>query len=225
MDLVDQDKAGPPGRNPWQRVTAGSSVPRVGRPAAPRWQLALRLRLTPEDEEAANMLWVDSQVSPNGLGGALFGGLLAVAGLTVVRSSTALEWKQVQPSGAALVASIALVLAFTLLGWLWGAWVIPRLRRALLRRQVCRAYREAGVASTETGEIRLLLDDTGLDWQGPRASRFIGTRLLRGLTEDSRYLLLRDGVFSYVVLPRRELTPDQVAEIRGWMDRHAREGA
>jgi hypothetical protein len=229
MEPDGQDEAARAIRNPWLRGAppapaqalprGASAVPRV---APPPWSLELRFPYTAEDEMAANRLWIDHQVRPGGLGGALLAGLIALGAMTWLRATG--PWKQTMPIGTGLWLGLGLVLLFMAAGWLLSAHLLPRLHRWLLWRQIRRTYRAPGPGSGDTGAVTLRLDDQGLTWQAGPTQRWVGVVLLRGMEEDARVVLLSYGLFSYVALPQKALTEAQLAEIRLWMERHARPG-
>jgi len=209
-----------PTRHPWERAAPPWTPP------APDTGPAMTVTIGAEDEVAASRLVVEATSPRGGLGSAMLGGLVMVTAVTVVLASAEHRWKSPIPSGPSLLAILGLIAGFAGLGWLFGAWILPRLRRAAIVAQARRALGRGSSAAPPDGggPTRIVLGERALHRTGERVANRLDVSLLRGMVEDGDHMVLRFGLVSVIVLPRRDLTPDQQAAVRGWVARHAREG-
>ncbi|WP_338662926.1 hypothetical protein VQH23_22615 [Pararoseomonas sp. SCSIO 73927] len=214
----------PTPRRPWERPAAGPAAP--WSPPPPDPGPVLTVRVGTEDEVAASRLVVEAMSPRGGLGSAIIAGLLMLTAVTVTLATVDSRLKSPVPEGVSLLAIAALIAACGGLGWLVGAHLLPLVRRRASVTHARRVLRPGpgGAPPDGGGPARVVLGERALHWTGARIARRFDTVLLRGLVEDRDHMVLRFGLVSVAVLPRRDLTPDQQAAVRDWVARHAREG-
>ena len=220
---MNEISSGTPPRRPWERPAA-SPAGLWEAPATDRGP-ALVVRVDTEDEVAASRLAVAAMTPPGGLGSAALGGLVMLTAVTAVLASGS-GWKSPVPEGLSLLAILAAIAAFSGLGWLAGAHLLPLVRRWASVAHARRVLRPGpdGAPPDGGGPARVVLGTRALHWTGARVARRFDVALLRGLVEDQDHMVLRFGLVSVVVLPRRDLAPEQQEAVRDWVRRHAREG-
>lgn len=209
---------------PWERPAAVEGAPWAA--PTPDHGPEMTLRVGTEDEVAASRLAGEAMTPRGGLGSAVLGGLVMLAAVTAVLASAAGRWKSPMPTGLSLIAILGLIAAFAGLGWLVGAWLLPLVRRAASVAHARRVLRPGpgGAPPDGGGPARVMLGERALHWTGAQVTRRFDVSVLRGLVEDRDHMVLRFGFLAVVVLPRRDLTPDQQDAVRHWVARHAREG-
>ena len=204
-------------QRPWERFAP---------PPAPDRGPELIVRVGAEDEVAATRLNADATARGRGLGTAMAGGLLMLIVVTAVLAASPERWKAPTPRGLSLALVLGIVALFAALGWAAGAWLLPAIRRwAAVRHARRMLRRSAGCGPPDGGgKVRVVLGERALLWSNPQVTRHMGVSLLRGMLEDRHHLVLRFGLATVVVLPRRDLSADQEGAVRDWVARHAREG-
>jgi len=229
----DPNAPAPAARRPWEAARPDpATAPAPPWPApAPDSGPELVVRVEVADEVAASRLAVEADARPGGLGTAILGGLLMLAGVVTALASASGRWKSPYPTGWSLLAVVGLLALWSALGWLAGRHLLPWLRRRAVLSQAARSLRprpgEGGApdgAPDGGGPARLVLGERSLRWRNARAERRFNNTLLRGLAEDAEHMVLRYGLASVVVLPRRDLSAVQQQAVRDWAARHARAG-
>jgi len=224
---MNETSSGAP-RRPWERFApAGTAPPAPWTAPAADPGPEMTVRVGTEDEVAASRLVIDSMMPPGGLGSAMLGGLVMLSAVTAALADADAAWKSRYPTGLSLLAVVGLIAAFAGIGWLVGARLLPLLGRRMAEAHARRALRPGpGEPPPDGGgPIRVVLGERALHTTGERVTRRFDVLLLRGLLEDEGHMILRFGLVSVVVLPRRDLSPDQEGAVRDWAARHAREGA
>ena len=221
-DQASHDTPGPAQR-PWERFAPAQTAPWTA--PTPDTGPEMTVRVASEDEVAASRLVVAAMSPKGGLGSAVLGGLVMLMAVTAVLASSDGRWKSPMPTGLSLTAIAGLIALFAGLGWLVGACLLPWVRRVATVAHARRLLRaEGGAPPDGGGPVRVVLGERALHWTGAQVIRRFDISVLRGLVEDGGHMVLRFGLLTVVVLPRRDLTPEQQGAVRDWVARHAREG-
>lgn len=201
-------------------------VPATPVPATPWGQpppqtppIRLQVQVTREDELAGQGMLLRARVAEaEGLGGGLFAGGAMLTAIVWLQAGETPLWKGAYPHGGTFVILALLLAGAGLAGW----WAEARLLPAIGRRLVMAQLRRLLPAGTPAEAASVTLSAAGLQWQGQGLSRRFGIGLLRGLMEDRDHLVLRFGFGISLVLPRRDLTPEQAEAVVAWAAQHGR---
>ncbi|WBV43042.1 hypothetical protein [Pseudoroseomonas cervicalis] len=213
-------------------ATRRSAVPATGRrpgaaappsaPAAPPEEApeaVLRFAVSARDElEGQGLGLRRDHAGLPGLAGATAALLLMLGAVTWLQAGPIGLWKGSYPHGRSFVTLAALLAGATAWGWLFEAKLLP----ALMRRATLARLRRLLAGETRPERVTLTLGPASLLWQAEGAARRYDAALLRGLAEDGRFMLLSLGFGQRLVLPKRDLAPEQQDALRRWAERHAR---
>ena len=87
----------------------------------------------------------------------------------------------------------------------------------LSRRKQKKLY---GANPSMHGKLSVEVSDQGLQFQGPTSSSHAGWSHFRQFFEDKNSFVLYQHSQIFNLIPKRCLTPDQIASLRGYLDRN-----
>ncbi|MBE9603337.1 YcxB family protein [Acetobacteraceae bacterium H6797] len=208
-----------PPPNPWRGSVP--SIPRavpeqVGSGSAPTF--ALDLTITKPDELEAQQLTQLADARGPFLGGAFYGFLVMLIAVVLSQLDRPL-WKGSYPHGGAFLSLVGCLLAGACLGWVIEGRLIVWMRRRILQGALSRLLG----GNLPPLAARVTLGPNSIRWEDRQITRRYEATMIRAVVESDRLFVLRLGFASYLIFPRRNLSPAQVASLRDWVAAHARE--